>query len=191
MKMKLIAILVVVGLTIITSCKKATKGDTGPAGANGASGGFTHYLGESFNGGIIYYVYKGGDGVEHGLIVSLTESTALAWQTTGVLVNANRSWDGAYNTSLMTGSPAANYIATLGSGWYLPSIDELSKLYNNRYDVNKALNAGGNTLLSTIGFYWSSTEFDAITAHAFYFTFGHADARSKVSPYIIRGIRSF
>ena len=189
--MKLIAVLVVVGLTIISSCKKAAKGDTGPAGANGTSGGFTHYLGESFNGGIIYYMYKGGDGVEHGLIVSLTESTALAWQTTGVLVNANRSWDGAYNTSLMTGSPAANYIATLGSGWYLPSIDELSKLYNNRYDVNKALSAGGNTLLSTAGFYWSSTESDALSAYTFIFSVGYNDSRNKTFPYIIRGIKSF
>lgn len=24
--------------------------------------GFTHYLGEAFNGGIIYYLYKGSDG---------------------------------------------------------------------------------------------------------------------------------
>ena len=136
-------------------------------------------------------MYKGGDGVEHGLIVSLTESTALAWQTTGVLVNANRSWDGAYNTSLMTGSPAANYIATLGSGWYLPSIDELSKLYNNRYDVNKALSAGGNTLLSTAGFYWSSTESDALSAYTFIFSVGYNDSRNKTFPYIIRGIKSF
>ena len=82
-------------------------------------GGFTHYLGEAFNGGIIYYLYKGSDGLEHGLIVALTESSA-AWQTSGTLVNANRTEDGAYNTTLMTGSPAATYIESLGAGWYLP-----------------------------------------------------------------------
>ena len=40
--------------------------------ANAGVGGFTHYLGEAYNGGIIYYLYKGSDGLEHGLIVALT-----------------------------------------------------------------------------------------------------------------------
>jgi len=66
--------------------------------ANARVGGFTHYLGEAFNGGIIYYLYKGSDGLEHGLIVALTESTA-EWQTSPTLVNADRTEDGAYNTT--------------------------------------------------------------------------------------------
>ena len=53
-------------------------GATGPAGAPG-TGDFTHYLGEAFDGGIIFYLYKGSDSLEHGLIVALTESTSLAW----------------------------------------------------------------------------------------------------------------
>ena len=77
--------------------------------------GFTHYLGEAKDGGIIFYLYKGSDGLEHGLIVALTESTG-AWQTTGTLVNANRTEDGVFNTALMTNSPAKTYIAGLGAG---------------------------------------------------------------------------
>jgi hypothetical protein len=61
--------------------------------ANAQVGGFTHYLGEAYLGGIIYELYKGNDGLEHGFVVSLTESNA-AWQTTPTLVNANRTWDG-------------------------------------------------------------------------------------------------
>ena len=110
-------------------------------------GGFTHYLGEAFNGGIIYYLYKGSDGLEHGLIVALTESTA-AWQTSATLVNANRTEDGAYNTNLMTNSPAKTYIQTLGAGWYLPSIDELGLLYYNRFSAQKGLRAGANNVFS-------------------------------------------
>ncbi len=160
------------------------------AGTNAGVGGFTHYLGEAFNGGIIYYLYKGSDGLEHGLIVALTESTA-EWQTTGTLVNANRSWDGAYNTALMTGSPAATYIAGLGAGWYLPSIDELGKLYYNRFETNKALFTGGNALLSSTATYWSSTEYLATDAWTFSFYSGDAGIFYKLNTYSVRAVRAF
>jgi hypothetical protein len=160
--------------------------------ANAAVGGFTHYLGEAFNGGIIYYLYKGSDGLEHGLIVALTESLA-AWQTTGTLVNANRTEDGAYNTNLMSGSPAATYIASLGAGWYLPSIDELALLYYNRYSAQKGLRTSGNTLLSNIAYYWSSTEYNANSAYAFNFNLGYATNANKAGAgtAIVRGVRAF
>jgi hypothetical protein len=158
--------------------------------ANARVGGFTHYLGEAFNGGIIYYLYKGSDGLEHGLIVALTESTA-AWDTTGTLVNANRTEDGAYNTTLMTGSPAATYISTLGAGWYLPSIDELGLLYYNRYSAQKGLRTGGNTLLSNTATFWSSLELNAIGAYRFRFGGGDAATDTKTNTYTVRGVRAF
>ena len=174
-----------------------TPGPAGPQGIQGIPGpigGFTHYLGELFNGGIIYYLYKGSDGLEHGLIVALTESTPLAWQTTGTLVNANRTEDGAYNTALMMGSPAATYIATLGAGWYLPSLDELGLLYYNRYSAQKGLRLGGNTLLqwnSLSAWYWSSSEYDASYAFRYSFLDGIADQNIKTTACYVRGIRAF
>ena len=163
--------------------------------ANADVGGFTHYLGEVFNGGIIYYLYKGSDGLEHGLIVAFTESAA-AWQTTPTLVNANRTEDGAFNTALMTGSPAATYIAGLGAGWYLPSIDELGLLYYNRYSAQKGLRSNGNTLLnedlSSSARYWSSTEYDY--NYAWYFTFSNGYAiygSPKDWTYYVRAVRAF
>jgi hypothetical protein len=176
-------------------------GPAGPAGAAASIGGFTHYLGEAFDGGIIFYLYKGSDGLEHGLIVALTESTA-AWQTSPTLVNANRSWDGAYNTALMTGSPAATYIAGLGAGWYLPSIDEIYKLHYNCFETNKALFTGGNTLLfgsnnyyygsHEVQYYWSSTEIGP--EYAYYFdtnTFSATHFDQKTDVYTVRGVRAF
>ena len=174
-----------------------TPGPAGPQGIQGIPGpvgGFTHYLGEAFNGGIIYYLYKGSDGLEHGLIVALTESTPLAWQTTGILVNANRTEDGAYNTALMTGSPAATYIATLGAGWYLPSLDELGLLYYNRYSAQKGLRLGGNTLLqwnSLTAWYWSSSEYDASYAFRYSFLDGVADQNIKTTACYVRAVRAF
>ena len=174
-----------------------TPGPVGPQGIQGIPGpvgGFTHYLGEAFNGGIIYYLYKGSDGLEHGLIVALTESTPLAWQTTGTLVNANRTEDGAYNTALMTGSPAATYIATLGAGWYLPSLDELGLLFYNRYSAQKGLRLGGNTLLqwnSLSAWYWSSSEYDASYAFRYSFLEGIADQNIKTTACYVRAVRAF
>ena len=158
--------------------------------ANTGVGGFTHYLGEAFNGGIIYYLYKGSDGLEHGLIVALSESIA-AWQTTGTLVNANRTEEGAYNTNLMTGSPAATYIASLGAGWYLPSVDELGLLYYNRYSAQKGLRAGGNTLLSSTAWYWSSNEYSAIRSQLFSFLYAYAGYDYKYLTATVRGVRAF
>ena len=175
---------------------KGPQGIQGAAGTNASVGGFTHYLGELYNGGIIFELYKGSDGLEHGLIVSLTESTNaitsnVSWQTSGTLTNANRTEDGAYNTNLMTGSPAKNYINSLGSGWYLPSIDELVILYNNRFYAQKGLRAGGNTLLK--GAYWSSTEsFNPDYADNFSFSEGIVYSTLKyLANCKARGVKAF
>jgi|Laugresbdmm110sn_1035088.scaffolds.fasta_scaffold11278_2 hypothetical protein len=157
---------------------------------NAQVSGFSHYIGETFNGGVIYYLYKGSDGLEHGLIVSTTESIA-KWQTTGVLVNADRSWDGVYNTNLITGSPAVNYIATLGPNWYLPSLDELILLHGSRFEVNKALFTNNQTLLSLSLYYWSSTEYSASEALSYDFLTGYTDVSGKTLNYGVRGVKSF
>jgi hypothetical protein len=184
------------GLTGPTGPTGAT-GPAGPTGLTGATGtagpigGFTHYLGETFDGGIIFYLYKGSDSIEHGLIVALTESGSVAWQTSPTLVNADRTEDGVYNTALMTGSPAKTYITSLGAGWYLPSIDELGLLFYNRYSAQKALRAGGSTLLSNTAYYWSSTEYFSSDAYTFTFNNGYPGNSGKTSAGIARGIRAF
>ena len=173
-------------------------GAQGPAGTGGQVGGFTHYLGELYNGGIIFYLYKGSDGLEHGLIVALTEQPALtgglAWQTIGTLVNANRSEDGLYNTSIINNSPAKNYVQTLGTGWYLPSIDELGLLFYNRYSAQKGLRISANTLLNYTAsgsFYWSSTELNADDAYYFSFYNGLATNHAKTYSFTVRAIKAF
>ena len=154
-------------------------------------GGSSYYLGQSKDGGIIFNIYKGSDGQEHGLIVALSELTA-KWQNTGTLVNANRSWDGIYNTNLMTDSPARTYVESLGVGWYLPSIDELSMLWHNRFYVNKAMNDGAYTLLSSTTEYWSSTENNDSSAWAFSFLSGYTgNGYNKGNSNFVRAIRAF
>jgi len=192
--------------------------------ANYAQRSGVHYLGETFNGGIIYYLYKDSVGIEHGLIVALTESSA-AWQTTPLVTNANRTDDGAFNTALLglspdllgndpillANSPAATYIASLGAGWYLPSIDELMLLHHNRFIVQKALRNGLHTQLVGIneneenlsyGYaYWSSTiaktlydplnNVDMYFSWAFDFNRGLYQNNSRTFPFLVRGVRAF
>jgi hypothetical protein len=172
----------------------ATTAFVAAAISTGGGGGGSRYLGEDYLGGIIYYIYIGSDNLQHGLIVSKTESSTEVWQATGVLVNADRTEDGVYNTILMTSSAAATYVTGLGAGWYLPSIDELNRLYNNRDHANKALRAGGFTLLSAIATYWSSTEANApnaTVAFAFNFNVGNANFTPKDRTLSVRGVRAF
>ena len=150
-----------------------------------------YYLGQEKDGGVIFYIYKGSDGLEHGLIVAKTESSSLKWQNTAVLVGANRSWDGTFNTNLITDSPVKTYITGLGSGWYLPAIDELRVLFNNRFHVNKALSSiGGSALLSDI-LYWSSTENQSSDAMVLYMFNSTSASSGKTGTITARAIRAF
>jgi hypothetical protein len=175
--------------------KTAENVSSGSAG-NDSAGANKFYLGQDTLGGIVYYLYTGSNGRQHGLIVSKTESAA-KWQNTAVQVNADRTEDGAYNTGLMKDSPAKDWITSnFSPEWYLPSIDELSILWHNRYHVNKALRAGSYTLLSSTAFYWSSTEYFSTYAFSMLFTFGYStiyqkSGSSKADPYYVRAIRSF
>jgi len=165
------------------------------AGATSSTG--TRYLGEEFAGGVIYHLYIGSDGLQHGLIVNKIESLVM-WQATlsQTVTGATPSWDGVYNTNLMTGSAAATYVNGLTDGgytdWYLPSIDELIRLYANRGFANKALNAiGGATLLSNTTSYWSSTEISISNAEFFHFGNGTEGNTNKSNSIGVRAIRAF
>lgn len=167
-------------------------GNTISATGGGSTNNF--YLGQDTLGGIVFYIYIGSDGNQHGLIVNKNESTE-QWQSSSTTTNATRSWDGVYNTGLMTASPAANYVNGLTDGgftdWYLPSIDELSILWHNRFHANKGLNDVGATLLSNTVFYWSSTESNATGAFDFYFIYGNAFSNFKASTCSVRAVRAF
>ena len=178
---------------------------TVPVSAFG-SGGFTHYVGELFGGGIIVQVWKDSLGVEHGLIASLTDlSTSLPWtvfaqQTNLIGTTAQSIYDGLTNTNaiiLQTGAaPTTAYAAGiaklyLGGGfndWYLPSNLELNACYNSALIVNKVL---GVTNSFANDFYWSSTEFNNTDAWVQDFVYGYHYNINKSSPSYVRAVRTF
>lgn len=170
----------------------------------------THYPGELFGGGVVFYVDPGG---EHGLIVSMTDLGTEVWSYVADSVGngAKSPWNGQGNTNAIikqTGhiSSAAkkcdDYInADYGTGifndWYLPAINQLSELYFSIYTVNRALDNDGNSKTTALYYkpYWSSTESWNIFAggYAYFFNFETfvADKYSKSNPLFVRAIRTF
>ncbi len=146
------------------------------------------HIGQDVLGGIVFHIYDGEDGKQHGLIVSKTES-AEKWQSLSNLTGANRTWDGAFNTNQMVNSPAKDWVrSNFSFAWYVPSWDELNILWHNRFHVNKALDAGGHVLLASEGTYWSSTE--NLAATAFYAIFTRGDTSGNGAKGDVRNVRA-
>ena len=174
------------------------------AGTATGGGNFTHYIGEEYGGGVIFHLWKDNAGVEHGLIVALTDqSISQAWSnvtSAQISTPAKSSWDGLSNSNSIVGqaghtSSAAKLCLDLVSGgqsdWYLPSIQELNMLWNNYYTVTRALSQiSGATQLSNSA-YWSSSENGSNTAWYFVFHPGDAYGGSKNDTYCVRAVRAF
>ncbi len=164
----------------------------------------THYVGELYGGGIIYYVYDNG---QHGLIASLDDldgGSGVAWSAIAnveIGITAQSMTNGVSNTAAIVAQDAtAGYAATLcnnytGGGqtdWYLPSNREFYLLANKDILINQILDNDGDA--TTNGFssrYWSSTEYSANFAWEYRFNNDHYDDKYKNSTSRVRAIRAF
>lgn len=177
-----------------------TTGATGPSGEPGiVTGGFSHYIGELYQGGIIVSVWKNA-GVEHGLIASLTDiSSYIGWSNvvSTALPTAHSPNDGQANTIAIINQPghtasAAQICDTYSSGgysdWYLPAIWELNQCYNAATVVNEILGAANGFKFSR---YWSSTEYSATTSWNWLFDAGYSINYNKGIGYPVRAVRRF
>jgi hypothetical protein len=198
------------GTTQLLSVPYALHAKTAESLVGGGSGGggFTHYIGEEFGGGVVFHLWKDASGVEHGLIVDKTDlSTSQVWSnitnlTIGITAQSPR--DGFNNSIAIisqgghTNSAAALCLNSTNSGqidWYLPSIKELHTLWSNYDIVGKVLSQiSGAQELSSSNYiaYWSSTEFDAtFGALGLQFIDGQSGNGDKSTPRLVRAIRAF
>ena len=166
------------------------------------AGVYTPTIGEAYQGGKVAYVLQSVDPgydatTPHGLIAAISDqSSGIIWYNGDYIVTGATGaaiGTGLSNSNIIIatqGATATSYAAGLaksytGGGyhdWYLPSKDELNKLF-----VNKDAIGGFSSYL----FYWSSTEYVYYQAWVQSFYSGDHAYANKGNSYYVRAIRSF
>jgi hypothetical protein len=160
-------------------------------------------IGDTYKGGIVAYILQSGDnnyvdGEFHGLIAAPDDQSTIAhWGCMGTLIGGTSTALGngqGNTTAIVNGCNELGIAAricdqlTLNgySDWYLPSKDELNKLYVNRNAIGGSITSGN--------YYWSSSESSADMAWGQYFNGGGQSAYNKTSTSYdmhVRAVRSF
>jgi hypothetical protein len=212
--------LTVVGTGGITT---SIVGDTLTIDGSGTiSNQFTYEIGQyvAAEGGVIAHRWlsttAGGTPesgtVQNYIVVDTNDLSVLGAQWSSINVNipnVGSFYDGALNTAnLIAAGPASGITTGVAaelcdtstnngkSDWYLPAIDELSKIFINRWEIAQGITVAGGTQFG-YSKYWSSTQenvvFPISTAYAYSFQTGGASSEGKASSsgFEVRAVRRF
>ncbi|AUC84293.1 hypothetical protein CW731_02810 [Polaribacter sp. ALD11] len=154
-------------------------------------------IGEFYAGGVIFWL----DGNGGGLVVSIVDqSTRAQWGCHGThLAGAEGKaiGTGAQNTADIEAgctryATAADLCANLTlngyNDWFLPSIDELQAIFDNRAAINATAISNLGTSLGS--YYWSSTEDYNYWALLYHFRAGSV-SEDKFEKHGVRAVRAF
>ena len=84
------------------------------------------------------------------------------------------------NLGLMSWHEAIVACKSLGPGWRLPTKDELNMFYENKEEIGGFANY----------YYWSSTEFDNVSAWVQVFSNGNQSILNKFNSFYVRAVRA-
>ena len=166
-------------------------------------------VGAFYGGGVVFHLFVDGEtgyvaGETHGLIAAVEDqSSNIRWYNGFVTTGATGTaiGTGSANTDAIInvqGPIETSYAAGLArayeigvyADWFLPSKDELNKMYQNKSTINTtALANGGSNFAS--GYYWSSSEGDSIYAWEQYFATGSQGLFDKDATNYVRAVRAF
>jgi len=156
-------------------------------------------IGDFYQGGIIFYLDGSGGGL---LCTASDQSTAATWGCSGTDISGadgSAIGTGAQNTSdieagCTTPGIAADICANLSlngyTDWFLPSIDELNEMYQNKAAIDATATAYGGSAFANAP-YWSSTEFGTLNAWFQSFNNGTQAYNEKNLTLRVRAVRSF
>ena len=149
-----------------------------------------YYIGESYGGGIIFYIDGTG---QHGLISATSDQgTSTEWGCSGTLIGGTGTAIGtgqANTTAIVNGCSTPGIAARICddlvlngySDWFLPSKDELNQMYIQKTVIGGFANE----------YYWSSSEYNAVYAWNQRFSDGYQGETNKLAPDYIRAVRAF
>ncbi|MDX1279085.1 DUF1566 domain-containing protein [Oceanihabitans sediminis] len=155
-------------------------------------------IGDFAYGGVVFYIDGTG---EHGLVVTIEDTaTQTVWGCSGQTIGGTSDAIGSGKNNTLRivsncsepGSAAAkcqNLILNNYDDWYLPSINELMRVYSNQSAINSTAIANGGSIIS--GTYWSSTELNHTFAFPVNMATGNNGYLGKIGQLMVRAIRAF
>ena len=194
------------GANGVTGATGPTGTIAGPQGLQGLNS--NNNIGRYYEGGWIVAEWKEGGGLSPAvtkfLILAQPEpapTPVYDWKpiSPALLLNASSFYDGKTNTEIIyaqygLGAYAASYATNLVSGgftdWYLPSLWELSMIFNSSAQISRSMiQAGLTSPFIAPNTYWSSTESNHSLAYDYDFAGGYATINNKANSQACLAVR--